>query len=273
MYRSASVSGSSCMIRQRYTNKLSNFYCISSLNCTFFVCLVKDLSKIARLIIIYNMSANGKLDQSPNHFIVLDAISKGISNVNKISKASKLDKVQVELIANDLLTQRLIIKTEKKSLIFRKKTLEFGITDIGMKLLNTKKEVLEQKKQQMQQSYNNGDGTQLENYMDANRMWMPMMLFSGIMDIMFFTSMMSFMGLGINPLENAMMGTESSSGGDVGHEQTTNSNDAEHSAHDQHDQFGTSGETGSSGEGADYDTSSFDSRSFDGFDGGGFDSF
>lgn len=218
------------------------------------------------------MSASGKLDESPNHFIVLDATSRGISHVDKISKASKLDKVEVELITNDLLTQRLIIKTEKKSLIFRKKKLEFGITDIGMKLLNTKKEVLEQKKQQMQQSYNNGESTQLQNYMDANRMWMPMMLFSGIMDIMFFTSMMSFMGLGINPLENAMMGTESSSGGH-GHEQTTNSNDAEHSAHDQLDQHGTSGETGSSGEGADYDSSSFDSGSFDGFDGGGFDSF
>ena len=218
------------------------------------------------------MSANGKLDESPNHFIVLDAISRGMSHLDKISKASKLDKVEVELIANDLLTQRLIIKTEKKGSIFWKKKLELGITDIGMKLLNAKKEVLEQKKQQMQQSYNNGDGTQLQNYMDANRMWMPMMLFSGIMDIMFFTSMMSFMGLGINPLENAMMGTEGSSGGD-GHEQTTNSNDAEHSARDQHDQYGTSGETGSSGEGADYDSSSLDSGSFDGFDGGGFDSF
>jgi hypothetical protein len=210
---------------------------------------------------IYNMSANGKLDESPNHFIVLDAISRGISNVDKISKASKLDKVEVELIANDLLTQRLTVKTERKGLIFRKKKLEFGITDIGMKLLNAKKEELEQKKQQMQQSYNSGDGTQLQSYMDANRMWMPMMLFSGVMDIMFFTSMMSFMGLGINPLENAMMGTDSSGVG--GHEQTTNSND----------QHGTSGETDGSGEGADYDSSSFDSGSFDGFDGGGFDSF
>src|ERR687892_2391523 len=126
---------------------------------------------------IYNMSANDKLE-SPNHFIVLDAISRGISNVSKISKASKLDNPEAELIANDLLTQRLIVKTERKGLIFRKKKLEFGITDIGMKLLNAKKEELEQKKQQMQQSYNNGDGTQLQSYMDANRMWMPMMLFS-----------------------------------------------------------------------------------------------
>ena len=218
---------------------------------------------------LYNtMSTNSKFDESPNHFIVLDAISRGISNMDKISSASKLDNGEVELIVNDLLTQRLIVKTERKGLIFRKKKLELGITDIGMKLLNAKKEELEQKKQQMQQSYNSGDGTQLQSYMDANRMWMPMMLFSGIMDMMFFTSMMSFMGLGINPMENAMMGAESSGSG---HEQTANNNDAEHSAHNQD---ATSGESDSSSDaGADYDNSSFDSGDFDGFDGGGFDSF
>jgi hypothetical protein len=222
----------------------------------------------AHLKYIYHMSASDKLDESPNHFIVLDAISRGISNVDKISKASKIDKMEVELIANDLLTQRLVVKTETKGLIFRKKKLELGITDVGMKLLNAKKEELEQKKEQMQQSYNNRDGTQLQSYMDANRMWMPMMLFSGIMDIMFFTSMMSFMGLGVNPLENAIMGAQDSGGGS--HEQSANSNDVKHSSNDQH---GTSAEADGSGDGADYDNSSFDSGGFDGFDGSGFDSF
>ena len=214
------------------------------------------------------MSTGGEFDESPNHFIVLDAISRGIADVDKISRATKLHKEEVELIINDLLTQRLIVKTEKKGLIFRKKKLELGITDVGMKLLNAKKQELEQKKQHMLQSYNNGDGTQLQSYMDANRMWMPMMLFSGIMDMMFFTSMMSFMGLGINPMESAMMGSES--GG--GHQQTDNSNDADHSANDH---GGTSGGSDSNtGEGADYDNSSSDSGGFDGFDGGGgFDSF
>ena len=214
------------------------------------------------------MSTGGEFDESPNHFIVLDAISRGIADVDKISRAAKLHKEEVELIINDLLTQRLIVKTEKKGWIFRKKKLELGITDVGMKLLNAKKQELEQKKQHMLQSYNNGDGTQLQSYMDANRMWMPMMLFSGIMDMMFFTSMMSFMGLGINPMENAMMGSES--GG--GHQQTDNSNDADHSANDH---GGTSGGSDSNtGEGADYDNSSSDSGGFDGFDGGGgFDSF
>jgi hypothetical protein len=215
------------------------------------------------------MSTDGEFDESPNHFIVLDAISRGIADVDKISRATKLHKEEVELNINDLLTQRLIVKTEKKGLIFRKKKLELGITDVGMKLLNAKKQDLEQKKQQMLQSYNNGDGTQLQSYMDANRMWMPMMLFSGIMDMMFFTSMMSFMGLGINPMENAMMGSENGGGG---HQQTDNSNDADHSAHDH---GGTSGGSDSNtGEGADYDNSSSDSGGFDGFDGGGgFDSF
>jgi hypothetical protein len=215
------------------------------------------------------MSTDGEFDESPNHFIVLDAISRGIADVDKISRATKLHKEEVELIINDLLTQRLIVKTEKKGLIFRKKKLELGITDVGMKLLNAKKQDLEQKKQQMLQSYNNGDGTQLQSYMDANRMWMPMMLFSGIMDMMFFTSMMSFMGLGINPMENAMMGSENGGGG---HQQTDNSNDADHSAHDH---GGTSGGSDSNtGEGTDYDNSSSDSGGFDGFDGGGgFDSF
>jgi len=215
------------------------------------------------------MSASDKFDESPNHFIVLDAISRGISNVDKIARASKLVKEQVELIVNDLLTQRLIVKIETKGFIFRKKKLELGISDIGMKLLNAKKEELEQKKQQMQQSYNNGNGTQLQSYMDANRMWMPMMLFSGIMDMMFFTSMMSFMGLGVNPMENAMMGSES---GGSGHEQSVNDHEAGQSSHDQ---GSTSEGSDSSNDaaGADYDNSSFDSDGFGGFDGGGFDSF
>src|SRR5919198_109501 len=196
------------------------------------------------------MPTNSKFDESPNHFMVLDAISRGITSVDKISSATKLQKEEVDLIVNDLFTQRLTVKTEKKSLILRKKKLELGITDIGMKLLNAKKQELEQKKQQMQQSYNSGDGTQLQSYMDANRMWMPMMLFSGIMDMMFFTSMMSFMGLGISPMENAIMGSGS---GGSGHEQTASSNDAEHSAHDQ---GGTSVDSDSStGESADYDNS------------------
>jgi DNA-binding PadR family transcriptional regulator len=154
------------------------------------------------------MSADGKFEKGPNYFMVLDAISRDINSEEKIAKSTKLNKEEVQLILDDLLNQRLIVKVEKKKksgFIFAKKKIEMAITDIGMKLLNAKKQELEQQKQQMQQYYESGDNNQLQSYMDANKLWMPMMLFSGIMDMMFFNSMMSFMGMGMNPMESAMI--------------------------------------------------------------------
>ena len=211
------------------------------------------------------MSANDNIDKSPNHFMLLDAISKGLTNVDKIARATKLDNDEVESIVSDLLTQRLIVKVERKGFIFGKKKVELRITQIGSKLLNVKKQELDQKRQQMQESYDNGDGTQLQSYMDANRMWMPMMLFSGIIDMMFFTSMMSFMGLRINPMESAIIGSDS------GHHDTGASADGTHSVHDQ---SATSGGDSNISDGSGHDSSGSDSGGFDGFDGGGgFDNF
>ena len=206
------------------------------------------------------MSANDNIDKSPNHFILLDAISKGLTNVDKIARATKLDNDEVESIVSDLLTQRLIVKVERKGFIFGKKKVELRITQIGSKLLNVKKQELDQKRQQMQESYDNGDGTQLQSYMDANRMWMPMILFSGFIDMMFFTSMMSFMGLRINPMESAIIGSDS------GHHDTGASADGTYSVHDQ---SATSGGDSNISDGSGHDNSGFD-----GFDsGGGFDNF
>jgi hypothetical protein len=196
-------------------------------------------------------ATNGEFNESPNHFMVLDAVSRGTNNVDKITRVTKLQNYEVQTIVNDLLTQRLIVKIEKKGFLFGKKKVELGITEMGIKLLNAKKQELEQQKQQMQESYENGDGAQLQSYMDANRMWMPMMLFSGIMDMMFFTSMMSFMGMGMNPMESSIIGSDSS-----------DSHPHDAASGDVNDQTG--GDTG----GSDYDNSGFD-----GFDGGGFDSF
>jgi len=212
------------------------------------------------------MSSNAKVDESPNHFMILDAVNTGINNRDKIARGTKLPKEQVELIIEDLLAQRLIVNIEKTG-FFRKKKIEIGITETGIKLLNAKKKDLEEKRRQMQQSYDNGDGALLQSYMGANRTWIPMMLFSGIMDMMFFTSMMSFMGWGMNPMESAMIGSGS-------YDDTSNSGEM----HSADDHSGTSGENSdsSSSDGQDFDSSggSFDSGSFDGFDsGGGFDGF
>ena len=148
-----------------------------------------------------------RINESPNHFIVLDAIGRGLKSVDKIAKVTRLDKAQVELIVNDLIEQRLVIRTEKKGFLGRIK-VELTISHTGLQLLNAKKQELEKQVQQIQQWQSNGQTQQLQGYMDNNRMWIPMMLFSGIMNAMFFMSMMSMLGMAISPAESGLVGSE-----------------------------------------------------------------
>ena len=74
-------------------------------------------------------NSNSDLNESPNHFLVLDAITRSVGNLEKIAKVTKLSREEVESIINDLLTQRLIVKVEKKG-FFRKK-VNLGVTEIG----------------------------------------------------------------------------------------------------------------------------------------------
>ena len=190
-------------------------------------------------------------NNNPRHFIVLDAIARGIKNVDKISKATRLPREEVELIINDLSLQRLIIKEEKRRRFFGGNKLEINLTETGLRMLNSKKQELQQQAEQLKQWNKSGNTAQLQSYMNSNnkRSWMPFMLFSGIMDILFFTSMMSMMGMALNPMES-QMAADSGSGGDGGAGDT---------------------ETDSSAAGAsEADTGGGD---FSGFDGGGFGDF
>src|SRR5918911_2466884 len=132
---------------------------------------------------------NVSINERPNHFMILDAIAKGMANINKITKVTKLNEVKIELIINDF-NQRLVIKLEIKGFLGRRKKTEIRITEPGLRLLNTKKQELEQKSEQIQRWYNSVDRSRLESFMDSNRTWIPMMLLSGIMNTMFFMSMM-----------------------------------------------------------------------------------
>jgi DNA-binding MarR family transcriptional regulator len=145
------------------------------------------------------------MSDSPNHFMVLDAISRGAKSINKIAKVTKLDKALVEIIVNDLVSQRLVIKSEKKGFFGGVKE-EMIVTEIGTRVLVAKKQELERKLQELQQWYSNGQTQELQDSMQDDRMWIPFMLFSGIMNAMFFMSMMSFMGSALSPTETAFVG-------------------------------------------------------------------
>jgi hypothetical protein len=148
-----------------------------------------------------------RINESPNHFIVLDAIGRGVKSFDKIAQVTRLDKAQVELIINDLIEQRLVLRTEKKGFLGRTK-VELTISHTGLQLLNTKKQELEKQVQQIQQWQSNGQTQQLQSYMDNNRMWIPMMLFSGILNALFFTSMISMLGMAMTPAESGLVGGE-----------------------------------------------------------------
>ena len=153
-------------------------------------------------------------NNNPTHFIVLDAIGRGINDIDKIARTTRLPKEEVELIINDLSSQRLIIKEEKKRRFFGGKKVETKVTETGLRMLNSKKQELEEQAQQLRQWQSNGNTTQLQSYMNSNRSWIPFMLFSGIMDVIFFTSMMSMMGMAMNPMES-QMAAESGGAGDT----------------------------------------------------------
>jgi len=199
------------------------------------------------------MSSTKRFNESPNHFMVLDAVARGMKKIDSISKVTKLSKDEVQLIVNDLINQKILIKNEKKG-FFGNKKIELNIADTGMKILNTKKQELAEKSDRLQQLYETGDKSQVQSFMDSNRMWIPMMLFSGIMNMMFFASMMSFMGMAMNPAESAV--TE----GQV--DQNTAGADDSAATADNSD-------SGSS----EMDTTSGSDAGFEGFDGGGFGDF
>ena len=152
-------------------------------------------------------------NKNPRHFMVLNAIAMGIKDIDKISRTTKLPRQEVESIINDLSSQRLILKEERKRWFFGGKKLDIKISDTGMRILHSKKSELEQQAEQLRQWQRDGNTTQLQSYMesDNNRSWIPFMLFSGIMSAIFFTSMMSMMGMALNPMES-QMAQESGSG-------------------------------------------------------------
>jgi hypothetical protein len=172
---------------------------------------------------------------------------------------ARLPRQEVELIVNDLSLQRLIIKEEKKRRFFGGKKQDIRISDTGMRILHSKKQELEQQAEQLRQWQRNGDTAQLQSYMksDNNRSWMPFMLFSGIMNGLFFTSMMSMMGMALNPMES-QIAQESS--GESGGEGGTGTAETETDS-------GSGSDAGETGDVADT------GGDFGGFDGGGFGDF
>jgi ribosomal silencing factor RsfS len=174
------------------------------------------------------MSGSSKINDSPGHFMVLQAIARGLDTVDKIAAATRKSEDEVRAIINDLVNQRLA-NMKEKGRFFGSKETKFIITETGSSLLGVKHQELRQSQERLQQVYESGDKQQLQSYMDSNRMWIPFMLMSGIIDALFFVSILSFIGLAISPSEQAAVdsadtegaaSSDTSSGSDTGTDST-----------------------------------------------------
>ena len=201
------------------------------------------------------MSREMKATESPNHFMVLDAIGRGMKTADKISTVTRLDKTEVELILNDLAVQRLVNRTEKTG-FFRSK-MEFTINETGRALLNSKKRELEQKTKDIKQAYGNGNTAQFQSFMGTDRAWIPFLLFSGLLDVLFFASAMSFLGMAMSPQESSMAGDTGGA--------TDSASDSDTAA----GQEDSGADDSSSGGGGDFEGGGFDSSGGSGMDFGG----
>lgn len=135
------------------------------------------------------------MDPEPKDVIVLSAIEQGIKKFDKIKKKTKIDSGELVGVLERLEQNSMIKVLEKKGFFGPKK--EIFLTDKGTKELEERRFELEQNWNHMVSMWKSGDKDQLHQYMNNNKSTLPVMMFMGIMDMMMFTSMMSFMGLGM----------------------------------------------------------------------------
>jgi DNA-binding MarR family transcriptional regulator len=135
-------------------------------------------------------------DPEPKDLMVLEAVARGESNESKIAKSTKLTAFEVASIVERLIMHGLIERTEKKGLLGKKTILK--ITNKGVQDHQARKYELEERWQKMVLLSKQGDKKQFEETVQMNRSWLPAMMFMGIIDMMFFMTMLSMMGMTMN---------------------------------------------------------------------------
>ncbi|MGI0045859.1 MAG: hypothetical protein ACREBB_01535 [Nitrosotalea sp.] len=155
------------------------------------------------------------MEEEPNDVIVLSSIERGAKKFDAIRKKTKIDQMQIQQLIERLEKNELVTTVEKKGFFGPKK--EVILTEKGIKELEERRFELQQHWDQMVTIWKSGDKEKLQQHMDDNRSILPSMMFMGIMDMMMFSSMMSFTGLAMASFmpDQSMYDTGST---DMGHD-------------------------------------------------------
>jgi DNA-binding HxlR family transcriptional regulator len=151
--------------------------------------------------------------------IVLGAIKKGAKNFDKIRKAAQIEPEELDSIL-ERLEQRGLIEVQEKKGLFGKK-IEIFVTEKGQNELEHRIHELNENWNQMQALYKSGDKQKLQEELEKNRGFFPMMIFFGIIDMIMFSMMFSMIGATMHdyvPAENIPEGMDETGGeqGDSG---------------------------------------------------------
>jgi len=155
------------------------------------------------------------MEEEPTDVMVLSAISQGAKKLDKIRKKTRIEGNEFDVLIERLESKGLITNIEKKGFFGPKK--EISLTDRGVKELEERRFEMQKNWDQMVTLWKSGDKEKLEQHIDNNRSILPTMMFMGIMDMMMFSSMMSFMGLAMTSFMPDQYMYDASSA-DMGHD-------------------------------------------------------
>ena len=136
------------------------------------------------------------MEPEPKDVIILSAISKGAKKFDKIEKITKIFGQELNDMMERLEKNGLITIIEKKGFFGPKK--DIILTEKGHRELEERKFELQKNWNQMVTMWKSGDKQKLQQYMDNNKSFLPTMMFLGIMDIVMFSTMLSFMGMAMS---------------------------------------------------------------------------
>ena len=136
------------------------------------------------------------MEEGAKDLIVLDAISNGARQFNKISKVTKIKPEELNNILEKLENRGFITIQEKKGWLGEK--IELYVTEKGNREIEERVHELDGKWTSMRDAYESGDKQKLQQIMKNEKSFLPTMMFFGVIDIMMFSMMFSMMGMAIS---------------------------------------------------------------------------
>ena len=132
------------------------------------------------------------MDEENKETVVLGVISRGISKFDKISRESNVSPKDLESILKKLENSGLIKVDEKKGWLGTK--IEINPTENGYKEFERQLKTLQEKWNQLENTYKSGNKQELEQKLKEDKSFLPSMMMFGIIDMMMFSMMFSMIG-------------------------------------------------------------------------------